>query len=256
MFPILFKIGDVSIPSFYAMMLLASIVTTLFLIYYAKRAGLSPAIAVDIGIIGTLTGIAGARIFHILVEYPWYYWENPSHIWQLWRGGLVWYGGPMLAAPAIVAYLKFRKQALLPYFDCLAAALPIVLVFGRIGCFSVGCCYGQPTYVPWGMVFPPTSEAGRQFPGLPLHPTQLYELAFTILMSGAMFWVERHKRFLGESVALYLLFYPVGRTVIEIFRGDADRGLFGGISTSQIVSGIAFSLGLFLYRYYKRRGAR
>lgn len=235
------------------MMFIASIVGTATVFYLAQKRNLSRVAVIDIGWIGTLTGIIGARIFHIVIEYPWYYLENPTHVWQIWRGGLVWYGGVLVATGSIIAYLRYRKLPLLPYLDVTAVAIAAVLFFGRLGCFSVGCCYGKSTHLPWGLVFPPTTEAGRQFPGIPLHPTQVYEMASMVMLFAISFWVERHKRFYGQTTSLYLMLYAVSRSTIEIFRGDADRGLFYGISTSQILSIVAFLIGAVFYAASRKR---
>ena len=253
MLPFLFKIGDFELPTFYTMMLIASLVGTTITYRLAKRAQLSPLAAIDISIIGTLMGIFGARIFHIVIEHPGYYLENPTHVWQIWRGGLVWYGGVIIGSASVVAYLKRKKLPILPYIDVLTPALAVVLFFGRVGCFSVGCCFGQPTHLPWGIIFPSYTEAGRQFPALPLHPTQIYEAVATLAIAYAMFRVELKKRFYGQTTAFYLIIYALVRSAIEILRADADRGIFFGVSTSQIISALAIGLGIFLYRHCKTR---
>lgn len=253
MFPIAFQIGTFIVPTFYLMMVFASIGGTGTAYYFAKRAGLSRVAVIDLGIIGTTTGIIGARIFHIIIEYPWYYWENPSYTWQIWRGGLVWYGGMLFATISLIAYLRWKKLPILPYLDVIAVGCAVVLFFGRIGCFSVGCCYGIPTHGPLGIVFPATSEAGRHFPGIPLHPTQLYELTSMVIIWLVCMRIETHKRFHGETTWSFVILYAVFRSVIELFRGDADRGIFLGISTSQLISIATFATGLSLYLYCRKR---
>ena len=254
MFPILFEKGAIVVPTFYAMMAIASIAGTYVIYYFAKKEGLSRVIALDLGMIGTVTGIIGARIFHIVIEYPWYYLEHPSYTWQIWRGGLVWYGGMITAAFCIIAYLRYRNQPFLPYLDILAIGICVVLFFGRIGCFSVGCCYGQPTHLHWALVFPSYSEAGRQFPGIPLHPTQLYEMASMVVLFAIAVTIENRKTFYGQTVATILVLYAVARGVIEIFRGDADRGIFFlGLSTSQLIGVFNIGVGIALYLYCRTR---
>lgn len=252
--PILFEHGDFVIPTFYLMMVVASIVGTYIVYYFCKKEGLSRVVALDVGMIGTITGIIGARIFHIVIEYPWYYLEHPTYTWQIWRGGLVWYGGMIVATFSIIGYLRWRKQPILPYLDILAISICAVLFFGRVGCFSVGCCYGQPTHLPWALIFPPYSEAGRQFPGIPLHPTQLYEMTSMVGLFLIGVYVENRKKFYGQTAWIILILYAIARGVIEIFRGDSDRGIFtGGLSTSQIIGILNIGVGIVLYVYCRNR---
>ena len=160
----------------------------------------------------------------------------------------------IVATFSIIGYLHYRKQPLLPYLDSLAIAICAVLFFGRVGCFSVGCCYGQPAHLPWALIFPHYSEAGRQFPGIPLHPTQLYEMGSMVTLFLIGVWVETHKKFYGQTTWTILILYAIVRGIIEIFRGDSDRGVFtGGLSTSQIIGLINIVVGIFLYRYCRRR---
>lgn len=253
MFPIVFSRGDFFIPTFYLMMVIASLGGTYVIYYFAAKEGLSRVVALDIGMIGTVTGIIGSRIFHIVIEYPWYYIEHPSYVWQIWRGGLVWYGGMIMAALSVLAYLRLKKLPVVPYLDITALAICIALFFGRIGCFSVGCCYGKPTHLPWGIIFPPSSEAGRQYPGLPVHPTQLYEMTSVALLFVIGVWIERRKTFHGQTMAIIIALYAILRGIVEIFRGDADRGIFFGLSTSQLIGLVNLTAAVMIYRYCRKR---
>jgi phosphatidylglycerol:prolipoprotein diacylglycerol transferase len=129
--------------------------------------------------------------------------------------------------------------------DSLSMGLSIGQMFGRIGCFLAGCCWGKacPTGFPFGVTFT-NPEAAEQV-GTPLnvllHPSQLYE-AFGML---AIFLILRYtfnkRRFEGQQFFLYLLFYSVLRFTVEFFRGDPRGTVFNGLlSTSQFISLIVF----------------
>jgi phosphatidylglycerol:prolipoprotein diacylglycerol transferase len=136
--------------------------------------------------------------------------------------------------------------------------------FGRFGCLMAGCCFGKPTEAPWGIIFPHNSMAqqAQQSEGLvgvdalslPVHPTQLYEAGFEI----AMFWIitliRPRKRFHGQLFLTWLAVYPIARSVIEMFRGDKERGILWLLSTSQWISILvaAATVGLYLYLRKKR----
>lgn len=109
MFPFLIKQGDFVIPTFSFMLMVASLAATFYAYYRASKKGLSQVVVLDLGIIGTIAGVVGSRLFHVFVEEPHYYWEHPTHIYQIWRGGFVSYGAIILIGVSWYIYLKKRK---------------------------------------------------------------------------------------------------------------------------------------------------
>ena len=77
-------------------------------------------------------------------------------------------------------------------------------------------------------------------------PVQLYEAAFNLALFALLFILERKGALKGRLLALYLLTYPVGRFILEFWRGDEYRGYVFGLSTSQFISIILFA-GAALY---------
>ena len=125
--------------------------------------------------------------------------------------------------------------------DITATALPIGHAMSRIGCFLAGCCYGVPTDLPWGVTFiNPMVDAPV---GVPLHPTQLYAVAYLLAIGGAVNWFYSRRRFDGQVMLLYLVLYSVARSVNEVVRGDAERGW---VLESLLGQTISFSQGLSL----------
>jgi phosphatidylglycerol:prolipoprotein diacylglycerol transferase len=98
-------------------------------------------------------GVVGARLFFIL-HYPDKFQSNPLEIFSIWEGGLELAGGVVAAIFVILFYMRYHKLPVRRYLDVIAIGLMLVLVFGRIGCFLNGCCYGKPTNLPWGLRFP------------------------------------------------------------------------------------------------------
>ena len=259
MFPFLIKQGEFIIPTFSFMLMLASLGATFYMYWRAPSKGLSQTVVLDIGIIGTIAAIIGGRLFHVFVEEPAYYWQHPTYIYQIWRGGFVSYGGVTLFTFTIIAYLKLRKLQVLKYFDLIAQAFPIINLFVRIGCLGAGCCYGNPTDFFFHLVFTNrASDAGSKFPGQPLHATQIYDIFLnSIVLFILLNWIDRKKRFDGQTTAAFLILYGFMRGMVEFLRGDLDRGVyFGGIiSTAQIMGIIAIIAGTLLY-FYCRNAAR
>lgn len=255
--PFLFTIGSAQIPSFFFFIMVATLAATFYVVRVAKREGLRPEVALDMGMIGMLAGVIGARIFHILVEAPAYYWEKPFRVFEFWRGGFVSWGGFLAILISFVVYFKIKKVPLGPYFDALAVAAPIIKFFIRVACLLTGCCYGKPTDLPWAITFTdPASTAYYYFPNLPLHPVQIYSMIHAMLLFVLVNWFYRRKRqYPGQTTLVLAMGWALPRALIEFFRGDSDRGLFFGglVSTGQIMGFLIFLAALLLFIHFNRR---
>jgi phosphatidylglycerol:prolipoprotein diacylglycerol transferase len=108
-----------------------------------------------------IAGIIGARAFFVIHYYDGEFRGHPWRIPAIWSGGLELLGGVFLAVIVIVYYIWRHKQPMRHYLDALAIGLLCALVFGRIGCFLNGCCYGKPADLPWAVRFPYGSFAYR-----------------------------------------------------------------------------------------------
>jgi phosphatidylglycerol:prolipoprotein diacylglycerol transferase len=165
---------------------------------------------------------------------------------NLFAGGYTYYGGLIGGGLAAFLFIRRRKLPLWPTVDTLTWIVILGLGFGRIGCFLNGCCFGHVTDSWLGIVFPPGSPSwteqgeqgliGPRDSALPVLPTQLFEAvaAFAIAALLAL-WVERKKRYPGETFVVGIALYAAARIAIEFFRADPRGGLLG-LSTSQIVA--------------------
>ena len=98
-------------------------------------------------------GVVGARLFFVFHHFE-NFRSNPLEIFFIWQGGLELVGGVAVFIMVILFYIWYHKQPMRRYLDVLAIGLMLALVFGRIGCFLNGCCYGKPTDLLWGVRFP------------------------------------------------------------------------------------------------------
>jgi phosphatidylglycerol:prolipoprotein diacylglycerol transferase len=103
-------------------------------------------------------GVVGARLFFV-IHYFDKFRSNPLDVFAIWHGGLELAGGVVAAIIVILLYMRYYRLPIRRYLDVLAIGLMLALVFGRIGCFLNGCCYGKPTELPWGVRFPYDSFA-------------------------------------------------------------------------------------------------
>lgn len=254
MFPVLFEIRGVPIHSYGFFIALGYIASLGLLSYLARLRGLEPSRFLDLAFLALVTGVVGGRILFVLTNLP-YFRKYPGEIFDFWQGGLVFYGGFLLAFAACAAYIRKKKLPFQESLDLLAPALSLGHAFGRIGCFAAGCCYGSYCERPWAVHFH-SDLVDPALRGLPLHPTQLYEAFALFALTGVLVYLVRKKKFAPGGVALfYVIAYAIIRSVIEIFRGDGIRGFLVGnwLSTSQ---GIAIALllggGFVLVRRFRR----
>ena len=192
----------------------------------APRRNLPPMTCVLGGLLGISVGILGAKLAYIAVSIPKIAGEGIGVL--LGSGGLVFYGG--LAAGVLGTVFFIRSQAIDfgAFADVAAPALALGHGAGRVGCFLFGCCYGRPTEMPWGVVYPP-SPFFEGPTGIPLHPVQLYEAAleFVLFAVLSLFLCSRRgeKATRGAVFSVWCGCYGVFRLVMEFFfRGD-DRGV-------------------------------
>ncbi|MFO7899633.1 MAG: prolipoprotein diacylglyceryl transferase [Planctomycetota bacterium] len=137
----------------YGLMLVVAFYSAYFLSRRtAKKEGVHPDRMIDILVIGALLGIIGARAFFVLQYGVSSFWQ----VFAIWRGGLVFYGGLVLATVGLIAYIRKKKLPLRRLADAAAPAIMLGLGFGRIGCFLNGCC--------WGAVAPETFPLAVRFP--------------------------------------------------------------------------------------------
>ncbi|MBW2099219.1 MAG: prolipoprotein diacylglyceryl transferase, partial [Deltaproteobacteria bacterium] len=126
--------------------------------------------------------------------------------------------------------------------------------FGRLGCFSAGCCYGKLPDLPWAVTF--TNPDSLAPLGVPLHPTQLYSAANNLIIFGFLLLFKRIKKFEGQLFWIYVLLYGITRSIIEIFRGDPRGGvLFGILSVSQTIGAAMSIIAVFMLVVLGRRAA-
>ena len=261
--PFLFTIGTTKIPSFFFFIMIATLACTFYLYFMAKRRGFQQEVMLDMGMIGMLVGVLGARIFHILVEAPDYYWEKPMRVFEFWRGGFVSWGGFLALAIALPTYFKIRKLSILLHLDFFATGAPIIKFFVRLACLLTGCCYGGPTDVPWAITFTdPNSTAYYYYPNIPLHPTQIYSMIHATALFFLVNWYYKRSHELtdghsvsrpghkdGETICVLAMGWTIPRMFIEFFRADADRGLWFNslFSTGQITGALVFLTALTLF---------
>lgn len=166
-------------------------------------------------------------------------------------GGMVYYGGFLGGAAALWIYTRFhKKHPQRVMFDLYGVTIPLFHTFGRIGCFLGGCCYGREG--SWGFIahgnplVPEVNDVRRI-------PVPLLEAACNLCIFFILLKLFRKERQQGRIVFWYMVIYAPVRFGLEFLRGDAVRGIWWGLSTSQWISILLFLIGgVILYNSYKK----
>jgi phosphatidylglycerol---prolipoprotein diacylglyceryl transferase len=240
-FPRLFHIGNYSQPTYGVMAALGLIVGLAVVFHLARQQNLDPDKMWNLGGIAIFSGILGAKILMILVDWN-HYMQYPGEIFSLGtlQAGGVFSGGLVLAIFTCWWYLHRNHIPFLRAADVFAPGIAIGHAIGRVGCFAAGCCWGKETNLPWAVTF--TNPLANELVGTPLnvhlHPTQLYEMVVEVINFAILYWMVKHKKFEGQVVGLYMFLYGIARYFLEFLRGDPGRGaLFGGaMSGTQLIA--------------------
>lgn len=192
-----------------------------------------------------IIGIVGAKLFSMVGNIK--YIINGQANWlDVLRSGFMFYGGLIFGVIGIILYDKKFKIPVLKNMDALVVGFPLAHALGRIGCFCSGCCHGVETTSPIGVIF--THPLSPNTPiGVPLVPTQLIEAAALLVIFAILMWLSYKKHKPGFLTTVYALLYAVARAIIEIWRGDPERGFIGSLSSSQFISILIIALVLGLY---------
>ncbi len=240
--PVIFQIGPFAL-RWYALAYIAGLILAW---RYCRRLALRPPERIgpdafdDFLLWATLGVVLGGRLGYVLFYKPGTYLENPLEVFFIWHGGMSFHGG-MLGV--LVAMLLFARRLGVGFFslaDIIAAATPIGLGLGRVANFINAELYGRhadPDKVPWAMVFPSDPEV----PGLPRHPSQLYEALLEGLVLFLVLYLMVRRGALEQSGLLtgsFLIGYGLARIFVEFFREpDAHLGfILQGISMGQVLS--------------------
>jgi phosphatidylglycerol:prolipoprotein diacylglycerol transferase len=256
--------GGVPIFGYGTMLVLAFLSSTWLAWWRARRENLDPEVIMDMAFWVFLVGMVGARLFYCIE----YWGVEIKSLWeavQYWKGGIVYYGGVIGGTVAFLAYWRSRRFPLRPYMDVLAPSIAIGTMFGRLGCFLNGCCFGRVSNLPWAVAFPrespPWAEQCRQklispdaLHSLAVHPTQVYSAIdglILLLVLSAFFPLRRRD---GEVAAMLMVIYAITRFLIEFLRDD-EGAFFAGLTISQNISVALFLTGLAFWAWLSRQPA-
>jgi phosphatidylglycerol:prolipoprotein diacylglycerol transferase len=200
-------------------------------------------------IICLIFGVIGARLYHVLtpspsmaafgIETPWDYFQNPAQLINIRAGGLGIYGGLAGGAVGLFIYTRYQHISMLGWADLAVVGVALGQVFGRWGNFFNQELYGRPTTLPWAI----TIEEAHRLPAYrefsTFHPAFLYESLWSLLAFLVLYFLAKRfddKLLKGELTALYLIFYAIGRILLETVRLDSRTLDLAGLNLNMAVA--------------------
>jgi phosphatidylglycerol---prolipoprotein diacylglyceryl transferase len=265
MHPVFLRLGPLTI-HWYGMLVMMGFMAALWVgRRRAKSMGMNPDIMTDLCIVSIIAGIVGARIFFVIQNAEYFFdttRENYSFfdIFKINTGGLVFYGGFILVAFAVMILCRVRKVRVLDMIDLATPCLALGMAFGRIGCLMTGCCYGIALKAGgWHtVVYPDSAPAYNKHAlcpvdaGTPILASQLFASFGNLLIFTLLTLYFKRRKVRGEIAALFMILYGVHRFLIELLRGDTHKP--GELSIAQIISIFIVSAGVALFVICRGKG--
>ena len=226
-------VGDVLVPSYTLMAGIGCLIAASLFSFFLVRKNMMRRCSkvIVFAIIGV---IVGGKLFAILSIWlgSLYQGEDLSFMDILMKSGIVYYGGLLGMLLACYLFCCWKKIRFAEIYDEIAVCIPVFHCFGRVGCFLAGCCYGKESSSTIAVLYDNGENVVQRI------PVQLIEACFELLF--AIFLIILYRQWRGKEekglLQLYLLVYGTFRFIIEFFRGDTIRGIYGGLSFSQYIS--------------------
>ncbi len=253
----LFKIGNFGVPSMGVCILVGAVLAVFLSWLLRKESSLDwNGEFVDSIIWGVLLGFVGMKILYWIVTPDEFLSAiKQGRIFELLTTGMVFYGGLIGGILGIFICSRRKKKSFFEFSDLFAPCFCVAHAFGRIGCLLVGCCAGvEPgESVLFGAATYNGACAFTYADGHQHLPVPLMESVFLLILCVVLIFILKKAKYLGTVTGWYLVLYAVWRFVIESFRGDAERGIYGLFSTSQWISFAILIAGIVILVTAKKR---
>jgi len=253
--PVLVDLGFIKIYWYSVMILIGLFLGGSLIIKESKKFKISEDYMVNLILYTIVFGIIGARLYYVIFNWS-YYSNNLLDIFKVWEGGLAIHGGILFGLITIIIYTK--KYGIKPFrmLDIVVVGLILGQAIGRWGNFFNGEAHGGATTLEFlqSLMLPNFIIEGMNIHGVYYHPTFLYEslwclLGFIVLL---IFRKRKYNK-IGQTTGLYLVWYGIGRFVIESMRTDSL--MLGSFKMAQIVSVLFIVIGLVII-VLKSRGSK
>lgn len=265
--PVFLRLGPIEIRYYGLMYALAFLFGIHFAKKEAKDFNLKEDFIENYAIIAIISGLLGARLYYVLFNLD-YYLSKPLEILAVWQGGMAIHGGILGGILGTYLFSLKHKVSIWKMTDLAAPYLMFGQSIGRFGNFMNGEVHGVPTYtpwsvifsnnkfyewynsyqsmtleaqmkfkelVPWGVVFPPSSPAGSEFPNIAVHPAMLYELILNFIAFLSLMYLRKRRNLnVGILSFIYIIQYSLIRTFVSFFR--AEDLMLAGFRAPHLIS--------------------
>jgi len=237
MHPVLFSIGPITVYSYGLMLAAAFLISVHMAANRAHIFALSKEQMTNLAFFLLISGIIGARILYVFTNLD-YFLKHPVQVLFLHRGGLVFYGGFILAFLTGFIFVRVNRIPASDVADLFAPFIALGHAIGRIGCLLNGCCYGKVTSSPIGLMFP-----GNE---MKVYPTQIISSVSLFLIFMFLSYAQKRKVFRWQIFLLYLIIYGIFRFSIEFLRADLYP-VFWNLTITQLISIAVIIAGIICY---------
>ncbi|PLS30021.1 prolipoprotein diacylglyceryl transferase [Bifidobacterium margollesii] len=221
----------------------------------------------DTTLVAVPSGLVGARLYHVVTTPDAYFppTGSPANIPKVWEGGMAIFGGIMFGALGAFLWCRHKGYPFALLADALAPGLMVAQAIGRLGNWFNQELYGKPTTLPWGLALNDADSMGKTqvcYDGQPcpvgtlFHPTFLYEMLWNLFGAALIVWLGHRlaKRLrAGQQFAMYLMWYGLGRSWIEMIRINYSTEILG-LRTNVWTAIIVCLLGIVLFVVLQRVG--
>ena len=236
--PVAFAIGPIEVRWYGIMIALAILTIVMWTAWQVKKgANVSYDTVFTAALVGIPSGVILSRLLHVIDGWE-YYSQNPGEI--IGGGGLTAYGAILGATLGVWLYSRFSRFQFGYFADVVAPGIILAQAIGRVGCTLNGCCYGLETFLPWSIVY---THPGSLCPlGVTVHPTQVYEIIWNLLVFGVLFKLRGRLKPDGSLFLIYLSLYSAYRLGTDFLR-DGTSFLFG-LHQAQVIAIIVLAIAI------------
>lgn len=251
MFPEIFSFGPFHLRSFGVMLAAAFLVGTWISLGEARRRGIDETKLVNMVLVILLASVLGARAFYVFT-HPAELEADPWSFLRIWEGGLTLIGGFVAGTIAGFAYMRRAGLPLGVTADTVTPAVALGVAIARVGCFLNGCCFGVPGHEPWCVRFPEGAPASIVFPGLAVHPSQLYNVAAFFAIFLLTLWLRPRLKGDGQLWWAFVILFALVRIPIDATRFYEKSAyvttiLGRPVTDSELIGFALVAIGLFFF---------
>ena len=249
----IFTIGNFKLEWYSALIIVGAMIGISMVLKEAKRYKDSTDYIFNMLFWAIIFGIIGARIYYVLFNLELYnsFWDAC----KIWEGGLSIHGGLIAGILVILLYSKKYNVRAIRIFDFLAPAMILAQAIGRWGNFFNMEAHGPATTLAHlqSLHIPEFIINGMKINDTYYTPTFLYESIWCLIGFIILLIVRRLKiTKVGQPFAVYLMWYGLGRFIIESMRTDSL--MLGGFKVAQIISVLMILFGLIIIMITSRKG--